>query len=79
MTVTASKLRADIYNILDGVLETGEAVEIERNGRVLRIVADAPAVSRSARIKKRPGLINGDPSDLAEIDWSSQWNPEGNI
>ena len=79
MTVTASRLREDIYNILDGILETGEPVEIERKGRLLRIVADKPPVSRLARIRKRPGLINGDPEDLAEIDWSLQWNPEGNI
>ena len=79
MTVTASRLRDDIYKILDGILESGEPVEIERKGRVLRIVADAPPVSRLARMKKRPGMINGDPEDLAEIDWSVHWNPEGNL
>jgi hypothetical protein len=77
--VTASRLREDIYNILDSILETGEPVEIERKGRVLRIVAEPPPVSRLARIRKRPGLINGDPEDLAEIDWSAHWNPEGNL
>jgi hypothetical protein len=79
VTVSASKLREDIYNILDGILATGEPVEIERKGRVLRIVAEAPPASRVERMKKRPGLINGDPGDLAEIDWSSNWNPEGNL
>ena len=79
MTVTASKLREDIYNILDSVLKTGEPVEIERKGRLLRIVADAPPQSRIARIRSRPGLINGNPEDLAEIDWSADWNPEGNL
>lgn len=79
MTITASRLRDDIYNILDGILETGEPVEIERKGRVLRIVADTPPASRTARIRRRPGLINGNPEDLAEIDWSGQWNPEGNL
>ena len=78
MNVTASKLREDIYNILDSILETGEPVEIERKGRTLRIIAEAPPVSRLARMKKRPGLINGNPEDLAEIDWAANWNPEGN-
>ncbi len=77
--LTPSKLREDIYNILDGILETGEPVEIERKGRILRIVADTPQVSRLSRIKKRPGLINGNPEDLAEIDWSANWNPEANL
>ena len=42
MILTASKLREDIYRVLDHVLATGEPVEIERNGRRLRIVADEP-------------------------------------
>ncbi|MGD1073058.1 MAG: type II toxin-antitoxin system Phd/YefM family antitoxin [Bryobacteraceae bacterium] len=79
MTVTASKLRQDIYKILDSVIETGEPVAIERKGRVLRIVADPPPGSRLSRMKKRPGLINGDPHDLVEIDWSKEWNPDDNI
>ena len=79
VALTASKLREDIYKILDGVLETGEPVEVERKGRILRIVADNPPVSRLAKIKKRPGLINGDPKDLAGIDWSTLWDPEGSL
>ncbi len=77
--MTASRLRMDVYKILDGVLETGEAVEIERKGQILRIVLDLPTGSRASRIKKRPGLINGDPKDLADIDWSKEWNPDGNV
>ena len=38
MIVTASKLRANIYNVLDKVLETGVAVEINRKGRTLKII-----------------------------------------
>jgi antitoxin (DNA-binding transcriptional repressor) of toxin-antitoxin stability system len=79
MAVTASKLRGDIYNILDAVLATGEPVEIERKGRVLRIVADPPPGSRLSRMKKRPGLINGDPEDLVEHEWSKEWDPDENI
>jgi hypothetical protein len=78
MIVTASGLRSDVYKILDSVLETGEPVEIERKGRVLRIVVDPPGGSKVSRIRKRPGMINGDPKDLAEIDWSREWNPDGN-
>jgi hypothetical protein len=78
VTVTASKLREDIYNILDGILATGEPVEIERKGRILRIVADPLPGSRLARMKKRDFIV-GDPGDLVEIDWSKEWNPDDNI
>jgi hypothetical protein len=78
MSLTASHLRTDVYKILDGVIETGEPVEIERKGYILRIVIDGPAGSKASRIRKRPGLINGNPKDLAEMDWSKAWNPDGN-
>ena len=73
MTVTASQLRQDIYQLLDRVIETGQPLEIERKGRRLRIVSAEP-VSRLARLPKRK-CIKGDPEKLVSIDWSSEWQP----
>ncbi len=74
MVVTASKLRENVYRILDEVLETGVPVEIERNGRRLRIVVvDAP--SPLDRLVARPDSIVGDPDDLVHVDWSTEWRP----
>lgn len=72
MAISASKLRENIYQVLDGVLATGVPVEIERNGRRLRIVADEPA-SRLARLTPHEGAVSGDPSDLVSLDWSGEW------
>ena len=72
MALTASKLRQDIYRILDEVLATGEPVVIERNGRRLRIVADDPP-SRLDRLVRRPDVVTGDPDDLVHLDWSGEW------
>ncbi len=72
MALTASKLRQDIYRILDAVLETGEPAVIERNGRRLRIVAD-DAPSRLDRLVRRPDVVTGDPDDLVHLDWSDEW------
>jgi hypothetical protein len=74
MTVTASKLREDVYKILDAILETGEPVEVVRKGRKLRIVAE-PVSSRLSRLTKRD-CIRGNPEDLVEIDWSKDWSTE---
>ena len=74
MALTASKLRENVYRILDEVLETGVPVEIERRGRMLRIVAVEPA-GRLANLRTNPNLIVGDPEDLVHIDWSSEWRP----
>lgn len=71
MPVTASKLRENVYQILDEALATGAPVEILRKGRVLRIVPDQP-VSKLARLKKRDIFV-GDPDDIIGMDWSKEW------
>ncbi len=73
MPLTASKLRTDIYNILDRVLETGVPVEVVRRGRVLRIIPDQPR----SKLERLPTLdyIVGDPDDLVHLDWSGEWRP----
>ena len=73
--LTATKLRQDIYEILDAVIATGNPVEIERKGRLLQIVmVQPPQTSRLSRIVKRPGLLC-DPEDLVHSDWSTEWKP----
>jgi hypothetical protein len=72
MILTASKLREDIYRVLDHVLATGEPVEIERNGRRLRIIADEPP-TRMSRLVRRDGVVTGDSDDLVHLDWSDEW------
>jgi antitoxin (DNA-binding transcriptional repressor) of toxin-antitoxin stability system len=71
--VTASKLRENVYKLLDEVLETGEPLEVVRKGRKLRIVAEKRG-SKLSRLKKRDFII-GDPDDLVHIDWAKEWKP----
>jgi len=71
--ISASKLRENIYGLLDSVLETGTPVEIERRGRLLRIMLAEPT-SKLARLPRRD-CITGDPLDLVHYDWSGEWQP----
>ena len=73
MPLTATNLRANIYAILDQVLATGEAVEIERNGRMLRL-QPVEVGSRLDRLIQRPETIIGDPDDIVEFDWLKDWS-----
>jgi hypothetical protein len=77
MALSASKLRANIYRLLDEVLETGKPLEIERNGKIL-VVAPKERESIWDRLPRREGFIVGDPDELIHIDWSSEWNPDPN-
>lgn len=73
MTLTASKLRENVYRILDQVLATGVPVEIERGGKILRISA-AESPGKLANLKRRDCIV-GDPQELVHHDWSSEWSP----
>ncbi len=73
MALTASKLRENIYRILDRVLETGIPVEVKRKGRTLRIVPTDPP-SRIGRLKRRSYLLE-DPEEIIHLDWSREWRP----
>lgn len=73
MTLSGTKLRENVYRVLDEVLETGQSVEILRKGRILRIVPDQTS-SRLGRLRKRPTLRES-PDKLVHVDWSSEWKP----
>ena len=69
MTITASRLRENVYRILDDVLDTDTPVEIEHRGQRLRIV---PAVrtGRLGRLVRRPNYFNVDPEAIVHLNWS---------
>jgi hypothetical protein len=51
---TASRLRENVYRILDEVLETGVPVEIERRGKILRIGPPSLGTSWTTSPSARP-------------------------
>jgi PHD/YefM family antitoxin component YafN of YafNO toxin-antitoxin module len=77
MALSASKLRANVYRLLDEVLETGKPLEIERNGKIL-VISAKEKESIWDRLPRRKGAIIGDPDELIHMDWSSEWNPDPN-
>jgi hypothetical protein len=74
MRIKASKLRADIYNILDSVITSGEVVEVERGGTIIRITADR-ALSKLEKLKKRK-TTRGNVDKIYNITWEKEWSGE---
>jgi prevent-host-death family protein len=72
MKITASKLRENIYGILDQALETGIPIEVIRKGKTLKIVPEAK-LDKLSRLKKRNYIV-GDPEDLVHMDWLHEWS-----
>lgn len=75
MKVTATKLRAELYQILDRVLETGEAVEVTRAEGTVVIKPLRSERRAKRKPKPNPRLVVGDPDDLIHFDWVSHWKP----
>lgn len=71
MSISGTKLRENVYHVLDEALETGKPVEIRRKGRTLQIIPDRSG-SRLERLRKRPTL-RSEPDEIVHLDWSSEW------
>ncbi len=77
--MNATKLRADLYSVLDQVIQSGKPVTIERKGHRLILCVDegekSTKTKRFAWPTPRPQWVNGDVDDIAAIDWSKEWRP----
>ena len=71
LSVTA--LRQNLFRIVDRVLETGVAVEIDRHGKRLVLAPKEPR-SKLANLKRRQVIV-GDPEELVSLK-VGQWHEE---
>jgi len=62
-TVTPTELRANIYKLLDEVLETGVPLEIKKGNKCLRIVPVEQG-KKLQNLVSRPNVIQGNPENL---------------
>lgn len=74
MTITPSKLRENLFNLLDEALESGETIEVKRKGQILKIVPPKKQ-SKLERLEPHPDAIVGDSEALVNLDWSREWKP----
>ena len=72
--MTPTELRKNIYKILDTIAETGKTVEIERKGKVFKIICE-PTPSKLEKLgrKKRPKVYKGNSDEIIAMDWSKEW------
>ncbi len=74
MAITITELRANLYRLLDRIIDEGTPLEVQRRGRTVLITASA-RTSKFDALVKRPDVIRGDPDELIHHDWSGEWNP----
>ncbi|AFY34203.1 type II toxin-antitoxin system Phd/YefM family antitoxin [Calothrix sp. PCC 7507] len=71
--VTLTELSNNIERLLDEILETGIPIEINKNGKLLKIVP----IERNDKLKNlifKPDIIQGNPDDLVNITWEREIN-----
>lgn len=68
---SASKLRENIYQILDQIIVTGKAICIDRKG-VLLTIMPSQVKGRLEGLKKRK-ITKGNSEDIVHLDWSKEW------
>jgi hypothetical protein len=78
MRISLTQLRSNLYKIVDQVIETGMPVEIERKGKILKILPDSK-LSKLQHLQQHPHVINGNPDDIIDIDWLKEWREDENI
>lgn len=66
--ITPNELKADIYNLLDEVLETGIPLAIKRGNKKM-IIISAEKANRPQRLIFSPVVIRGDSEKLVQINW----------
>ncbi|GAG19940.1 unnamed protein product [marine sediment metagenome] len=71
MSVTITYLRQNIYKLFDHVFETGIPLEVNKNGKKLRIVPENKP-SKLSNLKKH-NLFNCKPKEILNLDWSDTW------
>ena len=71
MSLSATKLRQNLYSILDRVLETGVPIQVERNGRLL-VIEPQEKRKKWDRLEEHD-IVKGDPEGIVHMDWSGEW------
>lgn len=63
--ISLTALRSNLFKIVDGIIKTGNPVEIERNGHRLKIILEEKR-SKLDNLKPHDCIV-GDPDDLIQI------------
>ena len=77
MILSATKLRQNLYRILDEILDSGIPVKIDRKGEILKIVPEKKKPKLERLVKHK--TIIGDPEDIIDIDFYDEWKEKDNL
>ncbi|HIP26289.1 MAG TPA: type II toxin-antitoxin system Phd/YefM family antitoxin [Flavobacteriaceae bacterium] len=74
MTITPTDFRKDLFNILDGILNSGKTLELNRNGHIFKIIPPKQSKKLDRLVVHNDAII-GNSDEFISMDWSSEWKP----
>ena len=77
MIVAATKLRQNLYRILDEILDSGIPVKINRKGEILMIIPEKKK-SRLERLTEHKTIV-GDPDSIIKTNFDNEWKEKDNL
>lgn len=77
MIVAATKLRQNLYRILDEILDSGIPVKINRKGEILMIIPEKKK-SKLERLTEHKTIV-GDPDSIIKINFDNEWKEKDNL
>lgn len=78
MIVSVTKLRKELFKLMDQIAQSGEPVFVDRNGIRIKISRDESSeISKFDRIKKFHGesVLKCPIEEIENIEWDSVWEP----
>jgi hypothetical protein len=73
VTVTPTKLRENLFSLLDEVIETGQVLDVKRKGHILHIVPEKKVSKLNRIIGKK--ITNATDNELINTHWEDEWKP----
>ncbi len=77
MAITATKLRQNLYRILDEIIDSGIPVRINRKGEILKIIPEKKK-SKLERLTEHKTIV-GDPESIIDISFADEWKEKDNL
>lgn len=79
--LTPTKLRSDLYRVLDEIIATGQPLEVLRDGHVLRIALTdiKPPADRRGIVARIPFRGDAYHLDLKAEPTTWTWDPDANV
>lgn len=73
MTVTPTKLRENLFSLLDEAIETGKVLDVKRKGHILHIVPEKKLSKLDNIVPKK--ITNASDEEIIDANWEKEWKP----